>query len=360
MKTAFQNFVKRRVLFRIALVLACSVGFVVLLQLYSETNRGYVGGGFKRNFIPAPLTSFKSVDLVYNSFYIAGLTKDKIYLGSQTAPLKLKIYDWALQTETVDEIRLDPNESLPRSSFRLQVDSVNFFAMDGQLPRIYKGKTWSPIANRISDIKLYFKDAVPIGDQSFVLKSESATTHVDILIKSTGKSITVDTTILERQIDGVFCTDGMLHYSQASASLVYVYYYRNQYILADTNFSKIQRFRTIDTTSRAKLKIAEVSSDGIKTLAAPPVVVNRKSFVSGNWLFIQSGLMADNEPPEDLKYNGVIDVYDLANHQYKFSFYLPFERDNPLTSFSVTGNRIVAIYGRYLFAYEIRQSAFGN
>jgi hypothetical protein len=93
-------------------------------------------------------------------------------------------------------------------------------------------------------------------------------------------------------------------------------------------------------------------------MAAPPVVVNRRSCVWNQWLFVQSGLLADDEDPNDLKYHGIIDVYDLSIHQYRFSFYLPFEGGNQLTSFKVFGNKIVAIYGTYLFTYDIRTDAF--
>ncbi|WP_160143775.1 hypothetical protein [Chryseolinea soli] len=170
--------------------------------------------------------------------------------------------------------------------------------------------------------------------------------------------MSVDTTILERQIDGVFCTDGMLHYSPVLRRVVYVYYYRNQYILADTNLARVNRFRTIDTTSRARIKVSIIDSDGSTTLGVPPVVVNRRSCVFGVWLFIQSGLVGDNEDPNDLSRYALMDVYNLATHQYKFSFYLPFAGRNQLTSFAVFENRIAAVYGQHLFAYEMRPDAF--
>jgi hypothetical protein len=350
----------KKVFFKTAIVFAGSVGLVIILHYFSIWNRGYVGGGFTRNFIDAPLISSTSMDLRYNSFFVAGLTEDKIYLGNYIAPLTIMIIDKGLKKPLIGRIDLEPHVDLPRGSVKLKIDSAFYYVMSGEVPMIYMGKTWISKARGLTSDDLYFKDAIPIGSETFVLKSESAKTHRDILIKKSKDSIIIDTTMLERQIDGVFCTDGMLHYSKSMSSLVYVYFYRNQYILADTNLQDIKRFNTIDTTSRAKLVISTVESEGIRTLAAPPVVANKKSYVSGDWLYIQSGLLADHEAPDDLKNYAVMDVYHLPTHQYRFSFYLPFEKRQSLTSFSVFGHTIVALYGRYLFSYEMSPSAFIN
>lgn len=341
---------------RILLTVSFSVCSVALLQWYSIWNRGYTGGGFQRNFIAAPLISSKSTDLKFNSFYIAGLTRDKIYLGNHTAPLTLKIVDWDLTTEVLKKINVQP--PVLQGSIRLRVDSPSYYLLNGQAPGIYIGTIGNTNASALPNDDLYFKDCVPIDSGSFVLKSESAVTHRDILIAKKNTSFRVDTTFLERQIDGVFCTDGMLHYSRSLAKMVYIYFYRNQYILSDPDLRNIQRFNTIDTTSHARIKITKVSANGTMTMAAPPVIVNRRSYISDHWLFIQSGLLADGEDPNDLQHYGVIDVYDLTTHKYTFSFYLPFEKGNQLTSFSVFQNRIAAIYGNHLFTYEIRPDAF--
>jgi len=341
---------------RIILTVSLSACSVVLLQWYSIWNRGYTGGGFQRNFIAAPLITSKSSDLKFNSFYIAGVTRDKIYLGNHTAPLTLKIFDWNLTTELLQKINVTP--PILQGSIRLKVDSSSYYILNGQAPSIYIGTIGNTNVTALPNDNLYFKDCMPVDSGSFVLKSESAVTHRDILIAKKNTSFRVDTTFLERQIDGVFCTDGMLHYSRSLAKLVYVYFYRNQYILSDPDLRNIQRFNTIDTTSRARIKITKVSSNGTVTMSAPPVIVNKRSYVWDHWLFIQSGLLADDEDPNDLQHYGVIDVYDLNTPEYRFSFYLPFEKGNQLTSISVFQNRIAAIYGNYLLTYEIRSDAF--
>lgn len=345
---------------KVLLLAAGSISIVICLQFASIWNRGYTGGGFVRNFIPYPLRSLKSLDLKYNSFYIAGLANERLYLGNYTAPLTMIAVTLDLRDSTLNEIRLDSLENLSSGRIYITVDTNAYYVFNGFAPFIYRGDSVPKRPLKISDIPVYFKNAMPVGRDVFILKSESAKTHRDIIIRQSihPRSIGIDTTFLERQLDGVFCTDGMLHYSNSLHRIVYVYFYRNQYIESDPDLTSISRYRTIDTTTRAKIKIAKIDSRNSKTMAAPPVVVNKRSSVSNDWLYIQSGLLADNQLADDQNYYEVIDVYHLPSHQYRFSFYLPFERRKHLSAFAVFGQTLVVLYEQYLFVYEISPQAF--
>ena len=345
---------------KIILLAAASVALVIGLQFVSIWNRGYIGGGFRRNFVPSPLHSLKSIDLKYNSFYIAGLANQGIYLGNYTAPLSLMTVTLDLRDSSVERISLASAENLSSGRIRIAVDSNAYFVFNGLVPFIYEGHHIPTRPRKVSEMPIYFKDALPIGKSKFILKSESAKTHRDIIIRQSTnpKSIVIDTTLLERQLDGIFCTDGMLHYSKSMQRIIYVYFYRNQYIESNNDLTHISRHRTIDTTSKAKIKIASINSQNSKTLAVPPVVVNKRSSVSGDWLYIQSGLLADNQPANDQDFYEVIDVYHLPTHEYWFSFYLPFERGKHLSSFAVFGQTLVVLYEQYLFVYQISPQAF--
>jgi hypothetical protein len=61
-------------------------------------------------------------------------------------------------------------------------------------------------------------------------------------------------------------------------------------------------------------------------LAEPPPIVNKKSTVSEKYLFINSGLKANNEEKELFSEYSVIDVYSVEDGKYQFSFYLPKHR----------------------------------
>lgn len=341
------------------LLTAGSIAIVMCLQFASLWNRGYTGGGFVRNFVPYPLLSLKSMDLKYNSFYIAGRANQKIYLGNYTAPLTMLAVTLDLRDSTLTRINLDSSENLSLGRIRITVNADAYYVLNGFVPFIYRGDSVPSPPKKISAIPVYFKDALPAEKDIFILRSESAKTHRDIIIRQSGASrnIKIDTAFLERQLDGVFCTDGMLNYSESLGSVIYVYYYRNQYIESDGLLDAVSRYRLIDTTTKAKIKVSEISSERTKTLGAPPVTVNRRSSVSNDWLYIQSGLLADNQPRDDFKYYEVMDVYYLPTHQYRFSFYLPLERGQHITSFAIFGRTLVVLYGQYLFVYEVSPRA---
>src|SRR5690606_29648613 len=98
--------------------------------------------------------------------------------------------------------------------------------------------------------------------------------------------------ILEKQIDGSFCVDGDLLYNPNTNSLVYVYRYRNQFMHLDTTLNTLFKGYTIDTISKVKIKVSEAkTANGIKfILSSPPLIVNKKSYASGNYLFIHSNI----------------------------------------------------------------------
>ncbi len=343
-------------------VLISSAGLVIGLHHYSVWNIGYIGGGFTRTFAPAPLLSVKSMDLHFNSFYIAGVSNSHIYLGNHTAPFRLLVVDNSLLDSNQIHLKVDSLLVFPRGSVQLSVDSPDYYILNGIVPFIYKGNLYTHTSIKIPDDSVFFKQAVPIRNNSFIYRSASGKTGQDIIIKKSNmpKNIQVSSEILQKQIDGIFCTDGMLHYSETLSSLVYVYYYRNQYIIADSNLTSIVRGNSIDTTSKAKIKIAEIKSNHSVTMASPPVVVNKYSVVDGKWLFINSGIISDNEDKSYFDSFSVIDVYDLTSQKYRFSFYLPQFEGRHISSFNVLNLKLIVLYDQFLVLYQISPKVFSE
>ena len=128
--------------------------------------------------------------------------------------------------------------------------------------------------------------------------------------------------LLQKQIDGVFDTDGSLQYSSSLGKLVYVYYYRNQFIVTDHQLKLSYRGKTIDTNSVAKLKIATLLEQGIKQFSEPPFTVNASSSVFKNFLFVHSNVEGKFESQKMWNQASVVDVYDIVENSYQFSFYV--------------------------------------
>lgn len=315
---------------------------------------------FVRLFPPHLIKQTKVLDIKYNSYYIAGTSENKIYLGNTTALLHLLEINSTL-TDT-QHVRLTI-KSIANLKFRNPFTKVNppyFYIMDGAMPILLRGRINEWYATRFMFDSAYYTNIVPINSSSFALRTTSAITKEYILGKETAYAPHIKLTagLLEKQIDGQFCTDGTLHYNKELQMLVYVYFYRNQYIVMDTNLNLAYRGKTIDTVSRAKIKIASINSIKAITIAAPPLVVNKSSRVYRNWLFINSNLMAKNETETKFTKASVIDVYNLKERTYQFSFYLHDNGKQKMRSFWVFDNTLVALYDHFIFAYELNSSFF--
>src|SRR5690606_34051522 len=135
--------------------------------------------------------------------------------------------------------------------------------------------------------------------------------------------------------------------------LVYTYYYRNEYFLADRSLQLNSRGNTIDTVSTAQIEIANVESHNKHTLAKPPLIVNKNTATYGKYLFVHAALMGKFEPKEKLDTSSIIDVYDIVGKSYRFSFHIPNRSNSKMSDFMVYGNLVIVLSGRDLSVYRI-------
>ncbi|MBT1688298.1 hypothetical protein [Dawidia soli] len=335
-------------------------GIVVLYLLYSlspfaaEIPRE----SFERNF-----DSFVSVaergdiDLKVNSFYIAGTSKKTVYLGSYSGPLHLlqvtiPSLDTLHMNVGLDTVMLPEDYRV----FRMKVDSPFFYLSHGSMPGIFKGSLSTRSAKNFSPKGApFFAEAVPVSGSRLALKSLSRESNGSELATLTLDSpfFEFKPDILEKQVDGIFCVDGNLLYNKEINRIVYVYAYRNEYMIADTSLNLIHRFHTIDTFSQAPIKVANIKSKSYRTLATPPARINVKSCVSENRLFIQSPLLAKNEDKMEFLKGCTIDVYDMVRGTYLYSFHLEAKYNHLPSSFSVVGENLIAIYDHHLILYSL-------
>lgn len=351
---------KRRIAIWIPACLFLSVGTVAILFIMSDIMKDN-RSSFLRQFPSHVVLEGNDYDLGYHSYYIAGGTLEQIYLGNYSSPLHLLMLNRNL-TDTL-HIRLKVEGVMEQKfwSARVRVDSPYFYMYDGAVPRIYKGNTADWTAHRIGYDNEYFLDLEPIGAGSFFIKSLSLSDESVVGKISAGSPHYKFTTgILQKQVDGVFCTDGTVSYNNYLAQLVYVYRYRNEFIVMDTNLNVAYRGNTIDTTTHAKINVATIASTNARTFSSPPLVVNKQSSTYKNWLFVNSDLLAKNEHPDALKEASVIDVYDLRNSKYSFSFYL-FNHlgTEKLREFRVVdGGLLVALFRTSVKVYDLNKEYF--
>ncbi|HEY0740319.1 MAG TPA: hypothetical protein VGD40_02620 [Chryseosolibacter sp.] len=338
-------------IFPIALVLAL---FSVSDHMLRHHN------GFVRQIPPHVAEVQGSIDLGFNSYYLAGASGTTAFLGNTTAPLHmLKVDVTALDTQ---HCRIQIN--LPDLStlwfLKLRVDSTQFYLADGTVPVIYSGSIHDLKARRTSFDQAFFVDFQPVSQDRIVMRSAMAgTAEYELAIQTeTERNVRIQKDVLEKQVDGHFCVDGMLHFSRSLARLVYVYYYRNQYIVTDTSLNVIGRTTTIDTVSKAKIALGHISSEKSVTFSAPPVFVNKQSAVDGKFLYIHSPAMAENEVAEPFQRVSVIDVYNLETNRYVFSFYLPHHQGKEVRDLVVRGGILTTLSGSSLVTYKLATHYF--
>jgi len=309
---------------------------------------------FVRRFLPHHIDKAEYMDLDVNSYYIAGLTNDTIYLGNYTAPLLVTAIPMDLSTKVEHTIKLDETKRSFRSLI-VRIQDDQFFVSDGTVPIIYKGTTTDWNAKRFMESKIYFSLLQPISDQHFLFRSQRASTGEHVL----GKLAVSDTTTfelyddaLQKQIDGVFDTDGQLVTDVKTQQGIYTYYYRNQYLVYHRQNNLFTQGKTIDTTTLAKIQVTELA-DGSRKMDAPPQKVNAKTYAYNGLLYIKSELLGKNEPKSMWNQASIIDVYDYNNNEYLYSFYVYDHQKEKIKEFVLNDTYFFGLVGNSLVRYQI-------
>ncbi|MFD2938481.1 MauE/DoxX family redox-associated membrane protein [Flavobacterium sp.] len=332
-----------------------SIGVVVFLFILSEDIIEH-RNNFVRRF-SGKAAKMNEINLQFNSYYFAGTMKDKIYLGNYTAPLKITVFDTLLQKR--DEFKINPTRTdFPFQSVQVRILPPNFYLIDGSVPVIYKGliKDWKAYVkwngyNTFSHYQL-------VDSTNLVFRSNASRKGESILGSlyfGDQPRLHFNEKLLQKQIDGIFDVDGTLHYDHELQRLVYIYLYRNEFIVADSTLNLSYRGKTIDSVNKVQIKVATVTSRAERKLAAPPLIVNKASAVCKNLLFVNSALLGKYEPSEMWKEASIIDIYDLNTNSYKGSFYIYHIKNEKLKSFFVHNDNFYGIIGKYLVHYKLNK-----
>ncbi|MCD9014448.1 hypothetical protein [Parachryseolinea silvisoli] len=197
----------------------------------------------------------------------------------------------------------------------------------------------------------YSAEAFPVGPNSLILRSLNTATKSYELAKKSSSGLMFNLNLINKQIDGIFCSDGKLVIDKATHQVIYIHYYRNELIVCDTLLNLKFRGHTIDTFSRAQLKIAKLGGDGKSMISEPPRQININAAAFNNVLYIHSNILSFEEDMHDFITKSVVDMYDLRDGQYLESFYIPDYEDIKVSSFIVSEDKIFAIHGKYIVSY---------
>ncbi len=349
------------------ILLLCScflIATVVVVTLYAANYKiVHERGGFLREYEKKFVRKTAEMEIGFSSWYFAGATADSIYFGNVTAPFHILMVDKALSGSQRVKIRLkDLENASVYQSARVSVDLPYFYLADGYQPALYRGRIGEWIAEPFDwDTRVYFQKFVPITPTSFAIRSNSVRSRENILgkVQVDSPRVKLNDKLLQKQVDGIFCTDGLLMHNKDINKLVYSYYYRNEFLVCDTNLNLEYRGHSLDTFTKAQLKIGHINSDQIDKLLEKRTI-NSKSATYSNYLFLKSNVLAKNDKDVALRHAALIDVYNLLTKRYAFSFSIPnyrYSTDNvPMREFLVTDSALYALYEKQLVKFDLRKA----
>jgi hypothetical protein len=349
----------KKTLLLLATLAIIGISIVALLFAFSE-KKMHRNNAFQRRYIPHPIEKIRSFDLKYSSYYFAGLGDGKVFLGNTTAPLLMTVIDSSLRDSITIMIKLDQMD-LPYRAVKNYVVPPKFYVTDGTVPIILQGdiKDWKATTKMHRDY--YFNHAYPISPKKIALQSNSAIDRENIIgLIEIGDSTkgTFSNELLEKQFDGIFDTDGRLIYNGERDRLIFTYFYRNEYLVIRRDLKLEHRGKTIDTIKNAQVHIAENVSKGQRKLGGNTVLVNKNIATIGKYLLIDSPRLGKLEPEDMLDQANIIDVYDLSDQTYQFSFYLYKHEKSKIREIRIKDGVMYVLQGNHLVSYKLIKKYF--
>ncbi|MDM1530746.1 MauE/DoxX family redox-associated membrane protein [Myroides odoratimimus] len=315
---------------------------------------------FIRRYLPHGVAEEDTLDLKVNTFYISGYYKDKVYLGNSKSPLIFISVDSLMQREDYT-IKIDSTQ-FKYTYLKLRTVYPYFYLADGSIPIVYKGQLNTTEKTKQTEIfsfkEAYFNDFVAIDSTSIAIKSQSSQDYKNVLgiINSqTTPRAFIDTSILESDSDGVFDSDGSFSFSKQNKTLIYTYFYKNQYILASPTLELLKRQNTIDTTKSLHITAAKLAS-GENKMTTPVSSINKKVVVKNNLLFIVSNSLGQNESKAIWRQASIVDIYDFKKDSYIASFYINHLGEEKLSDLIVTDHYIYGLFDQKLVRYRLAKS----
>jgi uncharacterized membrane protein YphA (DoxX/SURF4 family) len=339
----------------------CIIGAVTMVFLFMiSEDMIHHRNNFTRRFYGTPAEFVKDVELESKS-YIAGAGNGKVYVCDNRNPLKIFEFDWDLKKYIIRTITT--NESSRHfKSLHVFVAPPYFYVSDGHEAFVLWGniKDWK--AEIWIDRLAYFNTLIVIDSSHAAIRAISADeneTVIGSMQRSTkGNTVIFNKKLLDKQIDGFFDTDGKLLFNSKHRKLIYVYYYRNEYLITNTSLVEKNMGHTIDTTSRAQIKVAYVKGIHASKIASPMRIVNKISATNGDFLYVNSSLIGQFE--EKIMWNeaSIIDDYNILDKSYLFSFYLYDKKGKKINEFILGNDKIYTLAGRILTVYDFNSTPY--
>ncbi|HVX01221.1 MAG TPA: hypothetical protein VHA52_12425 [Candidatus Babeliaceae bacterium] len=335
---------------------------IIALTVLGITSWSYVSlrnnaaNGFTRNVKDHLLTSLFQAHQSRVLTGISGFT-DNHYYFSTNDPQVIFISKSDLSDTQSYTIRYDPDKRISES-FNVWVDSPEIKIYAGNIPCVLSASLKNKAVKLDTLDGTIFNKIIPCSDKTYIMKRHDSALR-DFQFRKTdlaGNDLVSEHGVSVIQHDDGISTDGTLLFDKTGSRVIYLYKLFNQFVCMDTDLMLRYTARTIDTVNYHAVPIGTYNKNGmvIRTFSRAPKLVNLKACISNNNLFVCSGIKADNETTGNFRDNAVIDIYDLNNGAYRYSFYIPKGTNKRLTSFKVIGDRVLAVFdkGKNIVVYQ--------
>lgn len=331
-----------------------SIGIIGLLFALSRHDQKE---HFIRLFPPHVLLDKREFQLPYNSYYISGYTDSGVYLSNTTAPAACLFLNYSLTSVTNMPLKFPDGLQKISTAFITTIDSPNISMLQGFEPTCITGQLSSRTMQLAKLPCPKFDAAIPVSNHIIFIRTYDSTAGQNVIKKITDKGEKPGSPSFypDKQQDGIFSLDGKLILEKRLRKVVYVYFYQNQFACLDSNMTLLYQARTIDTNRMAKITLSSYSN-GIKTtttFATPPKQVNGEACADGQLLFINLHIISERENLSIYTNNKVIDVYNMVDGSYRYSFYLPAVNGEKLMGLSVRHNHLVALFEKHIASYRL-------
>ncbi|MEH6763827.1 MAG: MauE/DoxX family redox-associated membrane protein [Aequorivita antarctica] len=352
-------YTSKKTLFLLATLAIFGIGTVTLLFAFSE-KKMHRNNAFQRRYPHHPANKQAQMDLEYNSYYFAGVSDDSIYLGNHTASLLLLSIDKNLEDTLHHRVNIFSNEkSLNASRYVVTDNELLLVAAHNQV--LLHGIISNYKVSPYSFSKESFMNAVFMKKDTFGIRAfdnKRSDNVLGRLVVGDSTTTTIFPELIKKQGESFFSSDGLLLYNRELQKVIYVYYYRNAFVVANKNFTLDYLGKTIDTVATAQLSVHTNVSRNEQKLGGEPLFVNLLAATYNNYLFIHSDRLGSYESKKVLKHASIIDVYNLEDQSYAFSFYLYHHNLKKLRGFVVKKHKLYALIDHYLISYNLKKDNF--
>ncbi|PHR12829.1 MAG: hypothetical protein COA40_08165 [Aequorivita sp.] len=341
-------------------IIAAFSTLLVTVMFIGSESKLYINEAFQRKYLPRAAEYLGDYDLGSKSYYLAGFKDSIIYIGNLQAPLYLKTIDVSLKHIQDFQVTIS-NLELPYRRARILVEPPFFFVGDGTVPVLFRGKTNDWQATVFSYDDAYFKQ-FEIADSTHIgltgISAITSTTNLGLITKASAQDTVIfNDQIITKQVDGIFDSDGSLLWNYAHKKFIYTYFYRNSYEVTDENLNHLSTGNTIDTVSTAILNIFHHSKKN-QYKKGQAVIVNRHTATYGDYLFINSDRLGRFEDKTTANAAAIIDVYNILENTYKFSFYIGHQPDKKLDGFRINKDLLIALVNGRLWIFKLKPEYF--